>query len=161
MKTLKSENGFAPLVLVFLVVAVVGGVGFYIINKNNNINNNSISNPVRHVKRPGIIVSEKFSTSIDASNAAISPTTKFTSSTPKIYVSLGLKNAKISQKLEYTRYLNGKYVDKGSIPVPKDGAKYASFIFDLKQGKTHPAGKYIVKTYTNGVYEKSASYKVQ
>jgi hypothetical protein len=73
---------------------------------------------------------------------------------------LGLVNAKATQRIEYTRYLDGKFIDNGSIPI-KDGAKYASFSYELLAGKTHAPGTYIVKVYTDGVYERSGTYTVK
>ncbi|GAC1387640.1 MAG: hypothetical protein NVS1B7_0240 [Candidatus Saccharimonadales bacterium] len=163
MKITKSEQGFAHILIVLLVLVLVGGVGFYVFNKSQNNSNPLTSNTKKSKPRahPGVITSEVFAASIDANNAPVSPVTTFAENTPKIYTSLGLNGAKASQRLEYTRYLNGKFVDKGSIPLTKDGARYASIIFDLKPGKTHPKGTYLIKTYTNGIFEKSASYQVQ
>lgn len=164
MKSLKNERGFVHLVLVVtLVLALVVGVGLYVYGKQANkttTSSTAVPTTTKKLTHPGVVKSEVFAASLDATGAPVNPTRTFTINTPKIYVAVGLKNAKVSQRIEYTRYLNGKFVDNGSIPV-KDGAKYASFDFDLKSGKTRPKGTYLVKTYTNGIFERSASYTVQ
>lgn len=159
MNTNKSENGFTHLILIVLILALVAGAGFYVLS--NQKSKTDTATPVKVVARPGIIQSEQFASSIDTSGALLKPAKTFSTTEPKIYVGVGLNNAKTTQRIEYTRYLNGKFVDNGSIPVSKDGAKFASFSFVLNPGKTHPKGTYLVKTYTNGVFEKSASYKVE
>jgi hypothetical protein len=161
MKTFKSEQGFAHLTLVLLLVVVlVGGVGYYVYNNQKSETTTGTTTKTTKKAAPGVVKSETFAASLDAAGAPVSPTNKFSADTPKIYVSLGLSSAKATQRVEYTRHLNGKFVDNGSIPV-KDGAKYASFAFSLKPGKTHPKGTYLVKTYTNGAFERSATYTVQ
>jgi len=160
---MKSEQGFTHLVLIALMVLIVGVVGFYVFNNTRSSKTQSPTVPTqaKKISHPGIIQSEVFASSLDTSGAAVQPTNAFPSATPKIYVTVGLKGAKTTQKFEYTRYLNDKFVDNGSIVVTKDSAKYASFAFVAKPGKTHVKGIYLVKTYTNGVFERSAIYTVQ
>ncbi len=163
MKSAKNEKGFAHLTLVaILVLTLVVGVGLYVYNhqKNKTTTSSTTTPATKKLSHPGVIKTEVFASSLDTTGAPVNPTDKFTATTPKIYVALGLSNAKATQRVEYSRYLGGKFVDNGSIPV-KDGAKYASFAFSLKSGKTHPKGTYTVKTYTNGVFERSATYSVQ
>ncbi len=163
MKSLKSEKGFAEvLIIAFIFVVLVAGIGFYVLNRQKSTNGSSAAGPTTSkVSHPGIIKAEAFTSSIDSAGAPVKPTKSFSISEPKIYVVVSLSNAKTAQRLEYTRYLNGKFVDNGSLAVAKDGAKYASFDFSLKVGKTHPKGTYLIKTYTNGVFERSATYTVQ
>ena len=161
MKSAKNEQGLAHLALLLIVVlALVIGAGLYVYNNQKNKTTTNSTTAAKKVTHPGVVKSEVFATSLDAAGAPVSPTNKFTATTPKIYVVLALSNAKASQRVEYTRYLNGKFVSNGSASL-KDGAKYASFVFSLKPGKTHPKGTYTVKTYTNGVFERSATYTVQ
>lgn len=163
MKNLKSETGFAGLTIIVVLVAVlVAGVGLYVLNnQKSKTSNTTHTTTTKKVSHPGVITSEVFASSIDASGAPLNPAKTFSPTEPKIYVAVGLKNAKTTQRIEYTRYLNGKFVDNGSVPVSKEDAKYASFGFVLKTGKAHPTGTYLVKTYTNGIFERSATYKVQ
>lgn len=162
MKSLRNERGFAHLALLLIVViALVVGVGLYVY-KNQNAKTTTSTTPIvtKKLSHPGVVKSEVFAASLDTAGMPSNPTSKFSATAPNVYVSLSLNNAKASQRVEYTRYLNGKFVDNGSIPV-KDGAKYASFNFALKSGQTRPKGTYVVKTYTNGVFERSATYTVQ
>ncbi len=163
MRNLKSEKGLADLLIIVVVLVVlVAGVGFYVLNRQKSTtSSNTQTTPTAKVSHPGVVQSEVFTSSIDAAGAPVKSATTFIPTEPKIYVAVGLKNAKTTQRVEYTRYLNGKFVDNGSIPVTKDGAKYTSFGFVLNTGKTHPKGTYLVKTYTNGIFERSATYKVQ
>jgi hypothetical protein len=164
MKSLKKEQGFVHLALVVIVVlALVVGVGLYVYNRQQSkttTSNTSTPTTTKKLSHPGVVMSEVFAASLDATGASVNPTRTFAANTPKIYVVLGLANAQAAQRVEYTRYLNGKFVDNGSIAV-KNGAKYASFVFSLQPGKMHPKGAYVIKTYTNGIFERSATYTVQ
>jgi hypothetical protein len=164
MKSAKSEKGFAHLALVVLVLTLVAAAGLYVYSnqKDKTTTKSTPTNTAatKKLTHPGVVKSEVFAASLDKAGAPVSPTSKFTTTTPKIYVALGLNNAKASQRVEYTRYLKGKFVDNGSIPV-KDSAKYATFNFGLKSGQTRPKGTYVIKTYTNGVFERSATYTVE
>ncbi len=162
MKNLKSEKGFAHILIIVLVLVLIAGAGFYVINRQKSATtNNATTTSATKVSPPGVVQSEVFASSLDTSGAPVKTATTFSPTEPKIYVVVGLKNAKTTQRVEYTRYLNDKFVDNGSIPVSKDAAKYASFGFVLNPGKTHPKGTYLVKTYTNGIFERSATYKVE
>lgn len=163
MKTSKSEQGFTHLLVIAVIVLAVAGVGFYVFNKSKSTGSSSPTavTTTKKASHPGVVRSELFASSLDVSGAPAQPTRTFPDTTPKIYAALRLNGAKTTQKLEYTRYLNGKYVDHGSIPITKDNAKYASIVFNLKPGKTHVKGRYLVKTYTNGVFERSAGYTIQ
>ncbi len=165
MKTTKSEQGFAHILPILIIVLLIGGVGVYVLKHRDNSPKQKLTAPAvtNKVKHPGVIQSVVFASSLDASSTTAQSKTSFSPTTPTIYMTLSLKSTKVKvgQKLEYTRYLNSKFVDNGSIDISKEGAKYASFSFTLKPGKAHPKGKYLVKTYTQGIFERSASYTVQ
>ena len=162
MKTSKSGRGFVHhLALLVVALVLVAGVGAYVYNHQKTKSTSTTNASVKKFSHPWIIQSVVFASSLDANGAPVQPTNKFSTTTPKIYLALGLSNAKMTQKLEYTRYLNGKFVNNGSIHTAKDNAKYASFAFGLKPGKTHVKGTYLVKTYTNGIFEQSATYTVE
>jgi hypothetical protein len=159
-----NENGSSELIVVIVIaVLIVGALGYVLFSRlqtNFNKTTTTSASQTTKLSHPGIIASELFAPGIDTSGAPVSPVASFTSSTPKIYVVLSLVNAKATQRIEYTRYLDGKFIDNGSIPI-KDGAKYASFSYELLAGKTHAPGTYIVKVYTDGVYERSGTYTVK
>ncbi len=160
----KNENGSTELIVVaviaFLIVGAIGYILFTHLQTNSNKTTTALASQTTKLSHPDVIASELFASSIDNNGAPVSPVTNFVTSTPNIYVVLGLVNAKVTQHIEYTRYLDGKFIDNGSIPI-KDGAKYASFSFALSPGKAHAPGTYIVKVYTDGIYERSSTYTVK
>lgn len=158
MKNAKSQQGFTTLILVAVIVAAIAAVGLYVVK---NQTSKSVDTATVKSTRPGIVASEIFASSLDAKGAAVQPSKTFSPTTPTIYTVMNLKGAKANQRLEYTRYLNGKYVDKGSLNIAKADPKHAMVTFSLKPGLTHPKGVYNVKTYSNGVFERSAKYTVQ
>lgn len=159
MKKLANERGFIHLVLLLLLVVVIVGALGYAYFSHQISKTTTKSSSSKALSHPGVVSSESFAASIDSMGTAVNPSAKFTTTTPNIYVVVGLSNA-TSQRVEYTRYLSGKFVDNGSIPLTS-GAKYASFKFALKTGQSRHVGSYLVKVYTNGVYERSASFVVQ
>ncbi len=161
MENMKSEKGLANILIIVLVLVLIAGTGFFVLNRQKSTTTNKSTASATKVSHPGVVQSEVFASSIDSVGAPVKTATTFSPTEPKIYVAVGLSNAKKSQRIEYARYLNGKFVDNGSIPVSKDAAKFASFGFVLNPGKTHPKGTYLVKTYTNGIFERSATYKVE
>ena len=158
MKNTSSQKGFTTLILVAVIAAAIAAVGLYVAK---NQTPKTVDTATAKSSRPGIVASEVFATSLDATGAAVQPVKIFSPTTPAIYTVMNLKGAKANQRLEYTRYLNGKYVDKGSLNVTKADPKHATVSFSLKPGLTHPKGVYNVKTYSNGVFERSAKYTVQ
>ena len=164
MKSFKNERGSIEIILVIVIVVglLIGG-GWYawnLIHKASKTTSQSPSMSVQAVSHPGVVTSEVFAPKLDPMGAAVGPTKTFTTTSPHIYVVLGLTGAKSIQRIEYTRYLDGKFINNGSIPL-KDGATSASLAFNLKPNKTHTTGVYTVKVYTNGVFERSATYTVQ
>jgi hypothetical protein len=160
----KNENGSTELIVIgFIVILIVGALSYILFSRlqtNSNKTTATSASQTTKLSHPGIIASEVFAPSIDSSGAPLGQVMSFMTSTPKIYAVLGLSDAKATQHIEYTRYLDGKFIDNGSVPI-KDGAKYASFSFALLPGKAHAPGTYIVKVYTDGVYERSATYTVK
>lgn len=157
---MENERGSIGLVAVIIIVLVViGALGYVAYNQFLKPSTNTAKTTTSsvQVKHPGVSTSVVFAPDIDSAGAPVNSSTNFTVSTPKIYMVVSLTAANVSQRVEFTRYLNGKFVDNGSITL-KDGAKYASFLFTLQVGKARPIGTYVVKVYTNGIYERSATY---
>jgi len=63
-------------------------------------------------------------------------------------------------RCEIVRYLNGKYLDHGSVPVKKPLATTVYFTWTLKPGVLHLPGPYRVKVFVNGRYAKEIAYTV-
>ncbi len=93
---------------------------------------------------------------------AVNPTSAFLQTDKNIFLVLSLKNPKVGTKFEFVRYLNKVYLDKGSLPVTKATTDNISFVWSLKKASaTHQVGRYRVKVYTSGVFEKEIYYTVQ
>lgn len=167
MSQTRNQQGIAHLGLIAaVIVAVVAAVGVLVYKKQNDSKYSSSGNapattqPVKKSAYSGIVGGVSFGSEVDKMGAITKPVSAFKSTDPTIFAAIGLNKSKDGQRVEYVRYLNGKFVDNGSVPI-KTGAKYADFKFKLKPNQTHPKGKYLVKTYVDGRYQKSARYEVQ
>lgn len=86
----------------------------------------------------------------------------FAKTDKNIYLALTLDKPKSGTKIEYIRYLNGKYLDSGANKILQPNVTNTSFVWSLKKpGAMRLAGIYKVKVYTNGIFEKETSYTVQ
>ncbi|MCL4382484.1 MAG: hypothetical protein M1575_03520 [Patescibacteria group bacterium] len=113
-------------------------------------------------KAPGIVTNVLTASSLDAQGKAVTPITTFAKTEKNIYLALTVNKPAVGTKIEYIRYLNGKYLDNGTNKILKPNITYTSFVWSLtKTGAAHPIGTYKVKAYTNGVFEKETSYTVQ
>lgn len=113
-------------------------------------------------KAPGVITNVLTASSLDAQGKALAPASTFAQADKNIYLSLTLDKPKVGSKIEYIRYLNGKYLDSGADKILKPNVMYTSFIWSLKKpGAMHLVGAYKVKVYTNGIFEKETFYTVQ
>ena len=112
-------------------------------------------------KAPGIITNIATATSVDTKGSAVTTSSTFAKTDKNIYLVLTLNKPKIGTKIEYIRYLNGKYLDSGTNKILKPNVTNASFIWSLaKPGTMHLVGTYKVKIYINGIFEKETSYTV-
>ncbi|MCL5407110.1 MAG: hypothetical protein M1429_01290 [Patescibacteria group bacterium] len=102
-------------------------------------------------------------TSIDKDGKAVNPNNSFDSKTDKsIYVVGTLKNVSKGAKIEYVRYLNGKYLDSKIATITNNNLKYYSFIWTSKTAQNeHPTGVYMVKLYLNGDVNEAITYTVK
>lgn len=113
-------------------------------------------------KTPGVITNVLTASSLDAQGKAVSPVTTFAKIDKNIYLVLTVNKPKIGTKIEYIRYLNGKYLDSGANKIAKPNVINTSFIWSLKKpGAMHLVGTYKVKVYTNGIFEKETFYTVK
>jgi hypothetical protein len=113
-------------------------------------------------KTPGVITSIQTASALDAQGKAVALVTTFAKTDKNIYLTLTINKPTIGTKIEYIRYLNGKYLDSGTNKLLKDDVTNTSFAWSLKKtGAIHLVGTYKVKVYTNGVFEKETSYTVQ
>lgn len=112
-------------------------------------------------KAPGIITNVLTAAALDAQGKALNPATTFAKTDKNIYLALTLNKPKAGTKVEYIRYLNGKFLDSGTTQLLKSNLTNTSFAWSLKKpGAVHPVGSYKVKVYTDGILEKETRYEV-
>lgn len=113
-------------------------------------------------KAPRILNNILTASALDTQGKAVAPATTFAKTEKNIYLVLTLNKPKIGTKVEYIRYLKGKYLDNGTNKILKANVTNTSFIWSLKKpGAMHLVGTYKVKVYINGIFEKETFYKVQ
>jgi hypothetical protein len=102
-------------------------------------------------------------TSIDKDGKGINPSDSFNAKTDKsIYVIGTLEGVSKGSKIEYVRYLNGKYLDSKIATIAKDNLSYYSFVWTSKTTKNeHPVGVYTVKLYLNGNVNEAITYIIK
>ena len=167
-------KGFAVVGVMIVAIVLILGLVFVLQKSAKNTATppavpqpkTAISTPqptLPRSKAPGVISNALTAKAIDPKTGeAVTPTSTFASTDKSIYLVLTLKNPKVGSRYAFTRYLNGKFLDNGSLPVTKLATNNVSFVWALKKaGATHPAGNYKVKVYTNGIFEKEISYTVQ
>lgn len=170
----QTKSGFALIIIILLVVATVGisymGYRFFSAKSQTPQTQQLIPGkklPKASVeprsKAPGIVTQVVVAKGIDPKTGeAVGSTSLFSKTDKTIYAVLTLKNPKIGTKFEYTRYLNGKFLDNGSLEMTKAATNNVSFGWTLKKpGALYLVGDYLIKVYTNGVLEKEINYKVQ
>jgi hypothetical protein len=163
MASRNNEQGFVELALLIVLTLILAGVGFYAYQQSQNAKRTAANPPAANnaAKHPGVVQAVQLSTAVDAKGLAVAPKTAFAPSEAKINAVVQLKGAKKDARFEYVRYRDNKFVDNGSVKVAKEAAQTAQFKFALKPGRMHPKGNYMIKVYTNGVFEKAVRYSVQ
>jgi len=167
-------KGFAIVgVLIVAIVLVLGLVFMLQKSAKNTTAPPAVSQPktatstpqptLPRSKAPGVISNALTAKALDPKTGeAVNPTSTFASTDKSIYLVLTLKNPQVGSRYAFTRYLNGKFLDNGSLPVTKLTTNNVSFVWTLKKvGATHLVGSYKVKVYTNGIFEKEISYQVR
>lgn len=146
------------VLLVVFVTVLVGVLGYVAVNR---FAHKPASQAAVVTKPTAAISGATFATAIDASGAAIKPMTTFAASEKTIMVVADLSETTPAARVAYTRYLNDKFIDNGSIPAGKEGAKHVSFAFTQSAGKARLPGTYKIKLYANGKFAKEATYTVK
>lgn len=102
-------------------------------------------------------------TSIDKDGKAVNPSNSFSAKADRsIFVVGTLENVPKGSKIEYVRYLDGKYLDSKIATIDKDNLKYYSFVWTSKTANNeHPTGVYTVKLYLNGDVNEAITYTVK
>ncbi len=132
------------------------------VSQQTVISQPALSPTLPRSKTPGVITDVVTASALDAQGKAVAPTATFAKTDKNIYLVLTLNKPKVGTKIEYIRYLNGKYLDSNAAKLLKANLTTTSFVWSLKKpDATHLVGTYIVKVYTNGIFEKETSYTVR
>ena len=94
-------------------------------------------------------------------NQASEETWSFSTTDQQIVLGVTLRGYSAGSRCEIVRYLNGKYLDHGSVAVKKPASNTVFFTWTLaKPGVSHLPGPYRVKVFVNGRYAKEVAYTV-
>lgn len=77
-----------------------------------------------------------------------------------IVLAVALQDYPAGSRCEIVRYLNGKYLDHGSVAVRKPAASTVFFTWSLKPGARRLPGPYLVKVFVNGRYTRQVAYSI-
>lgn len=163
-----NQAGLAPLVLLLIVAAlgIVAFVGFrQLTNKPTSSVTKQEVKPTQKPRSqaPGIIIKATTTKAIDPKTGeATAPNKYFAPLDKALFLVSNLNNSPSGTRIEYVRYLNGKYLDHGSVKLVKPDLKNVGFNFSPKKtGAKHKKGIYRVRLYTNGILEKKVNYIVR
>ncbi len=172
MNKMKNQKGLMPILIIALI-ALVGLGGFFVFQTFLNkpaatpVPLKQKTQPKKTVmvktrsKTPGIIKQVATAKAIDVKTSLpIQPTNKFTTKDKYVYLSLVLNNPTAGTRIDYVRYINGRYLDHKSVKLASPGMKALAFDWAAKTTANRPVGVYRVRTYTNGILEKRANYTV-
>lgn len=172
-----NQKGLAPLIILIIVAALAGAsfLGYrYYSSKNIPTPSpvrqapKSTSSTVKKVTipprsiAPGVILAALTAHGYNPkTGSAIKPDKYFSPKDKQIYLLMNVNKPKIGTRIEYVRYLQGKYLDHRSIKIAQSNWKYAYFGWTNKPGKDHKKGIYRVRVYSNGVLEKKINYLIR
>ncbi len=151
---------------VILLTSIAVGVRSYgqLMTKRQTPKTQVVNKPVvvRRSKEPNVIVNATTAKKIDAvTGKVITAARVFFVDDKTIFLALDLNNPSIGTRIDYVRYLNGRYVDHGSVQVTKPQTNNLNFEWTTKLVGSRLNGTYRVATYTNGVLEKRVTYAVE
>ncbi len=175
MKTKSSnQKGFAPVIIVVVVVLAVVGLLAYQATVKNTVSQKttpatqeqSFFSKLLGQKPPQpvqMILGAKTTKTVDPNTGTGGvEATSFSTKDPDIFIALQVNKPPKGTKFEYVRYFKGKYVDHKSLETTKAGVDYVSFNWSLKTANSKRLpGDYRVKLYTNGNFEKEISFVVR
>ena len=92
---------------------------------------------------------------------AIDVNSSFSQSDRQIVLGVTLVGFSSGSRCQIVRYLNGKYLDHGSVSIKKPSLNTIFFLWRLtKPGVLHLPGPYKVKVFVNGRFAKEVDYTV-
>lgn len=159
--TSSKSNTFLYVALGLLIGLVIGAGGVFVVK--NSTQSTAVPTNNAAVKKVPQITEAVAATAIDAQGKAVNPKDAFSAKNDKtIYVVGTLKDVPKGTKIEYVRYLNGRYLDSKIATTSKDGLSYFSFDWTAKTAQnTHPVGIYMVKLYLNGATKEAITFRVE
>jgi len=165
-----NQQGLSSLIILLVVVVLAGGgfAGYKYLNTKNSTSSTTPSAKVtkkvvvsQRSKTPGVVLAALTAHGYNPkTGAAIKPDKYFTTKDTPLYLLMNINKPKIGTRLEYVRYLQGKYLDHKSIKITQPNLKFAYFDWNNKPGKSHKKGVYRVRLYSNGVLEKKINYVI-
>ncbi len=163
------KRGFGPtlIVLLLLVVATGGFIGYrgYQQWQQQQAKKKPVVKQViiRRSKSPNVITQATTAKAIDVNTGKVITAARVFSTNDKtVYLALDLDNPKIGTRIDYIRYLFGRYVDHGSVKVDKSRTSNLAFSWVVTRPLgSRPDGEYKVATYTNGILEKRVTYVIE
>lgn len=150
-------------VVIILGFAFVAGIGFTIAWQRIRLARVKGSvTVVARSKPPGIIVAAYLAKSIDpATGKAKELTDVFSPEDNDLYLVVTFHTPVPGTRVEYVRYRNSKYLDHGSIELKSAQSKHGTINWSSHPPLgNRPKGMYLIKIYTNGHLEKTATYTV-
>ncbi len=158
---MKTHRFLLFAIAIPLGIGLVIGTYWYTQHKKTLPPKTSFGNSKPRSKTPGIILQGVATKNIDEKGQPIDQTEQFSIKQTPVYIVVKLQTPSVGTKIEYVRYLNGKYLDHKSITINQTHAQYTNFQWHLKSPlATHLPGTYLVKLYTNGVFEKSVNFAI-
>ena len=110
----------------------------------------------------GTVISVVCSLSYDSKkDTAIDQNWNFAPSERQIVLGVTLRGYSPGSRCQIVRYLNGKYLDHGTVPIRKLATSTIFYLWRLaKPGMSHLPGPYQVKVFVNGRFTKQIAYTV-
>ncbi len=166
----KTKSFSSPLVvLLILITLTVGAIGYrsywqwrkaQLARATKNIVKDVL---VRRSKIPNIITQATTAKVIDVKTGKVITAARvFTLNDKTVYLSLDLDSPTIGTRIDYIRYLSGRYVDHAGVKIVKPNTSLLNFSWAIIRslGSLNEGG-YKVATYTNGILEKRITYVIE
>lgn len=118
---------------------------------------------VRRSKSPNVIIQATTAKAIDVNTGKVITAARIFSTNDKtVYLSLDLDKPQVGTRIDYIRYLYGRYVDHGSIKVDRPLTSNLAFSWVVTRPLgSRPDGQYKIATYANGILEKRVTYVIE
>jgi len=118
---------------------------------------------VRRSKIPNVITQATTAKVIDVKTGKVITAARvFTLNDKTVYLSLDLDSPTIGTRIDYIRYLSGRYVDHAGIKIEKPNTSLLNFSWAITRPLGSLAeGSYKVATYSNGILEKRITYVIE